>query len=364
MKKFTVIFFILFIFIAPLGNIIIPDKEVSFTENKILQQLPDFNVTTITSKEFMEKFDKYTTDQFPFRINFIKLKNYYSYVLGIREFRDIYISKSNKLLEKFIFDKNIVDKNIDRVSNIAIHLKNTYNLNSKLMIIPTSIALYENDLYDYMITDNQYSSINYIKDSFLNKSDSSSFYSPYDVLYKNRDKYIFFNTDHHWTQLGACLAYEDMYKFKVSNRPVPVSNSFYGTYYSKAILDFIEPDTIYAYQSYSKFRLNMDLDYNYDTLYDKSKLSTKNKYQYFLHGDPAIGCIEGNKNSKDEILIFKDSFAHNFIPFLTSNYKKIHFIDTRYYNGSIDDYILKNRNINEVLFMYNISNFNSNILYK
>ncbi len=364
MKKITIIFFISFIFSVPLATILLPDKQISYIENKVLEQMPKLSIDDILSKQFMEDFDTYTTDQFPLRSKFIKLKNYYSYLLGNREFRNIYISKSNKLLEKFIFNKAVIDKNIDNISKTANHIKNNYGIKSKLMIIPTSTAFYEDELYNYMITDNQLNAINYINDSFINKSSSSSFYSPYKVLYENKDKYIFFNTDHHWTQLGACLAYEDMYKIKVLDDPVAVSNSFYGTYYSKSILDFITPDTIYAYTAFNNYKLTMDFNYTYNYLYDNSKLSTKNKYQYFLHGDPAIGYIEGNEKSTKEILIFKDSFAHNFMPFLTSNYSKIHFIDTRYYNGSINDYLSKNTNIDEILFIHNIANFNSNILYE
>jgi len=53
----------------------------------------------------MNDFDKYTSDQFPFRVNFIKIKNTYNYGIGQREFRNIYIC-NNKLLEKFEFNKD------------------------------------------------------------------------------------------------------------------------------------------------------------------------------------------------------------------------------------------------------------------
>ena len=41
----------------------------------------------------MKNFDEYTSDQFPLRANFIKLKNTYNYIIGQREFRDIYVGK-------------------------------------------------------------------------------------------------------------------------------------------------------------------------------------------------------------------------------------------------------------------------------
>ncbi|MGL5752454.1 MAG: DHHW family protein [Paraclostridium sp.] len=363
MKKFIVVFFILFIFVVPVITLITPDKKFSEAENKILQKLPKFNFDNIVSTKFMSDFDKYASDQFPLRVDFIKLKNIYSYIVGQREFREIYISEDNRLLEKFVFDKDIVDSNVMDISSISNNLDNKYNIKSTFMIIPTSIAFYEDSLKSYMTTDSQVDALNYISSKYLNSSNGSSFYTPFEVLNSNKSDYIYFNTDHHWTQLGAKLAYEDLYKTIVNDNPNPVTHDFYGTYYSKAILDFIKPDTIYAYENFNNFSIHMDFSYNYPTLYDISKLEGKNKYQYFLHGDPAIGTIVGNVNLDKEILIFKDSFAHSFIPFLTSNYSKIHFVDPRYYNLDLDKYIKENNNISEVLFMHNISSINTSELY-
>lgn len=364
MKKFTVIFFILFIFVIPIITLLTPDKKFSAIENKVLQKFPRIDLNSIISNKFMSDFDKYSSDQFPFRVEFIKFKNLYNYSIGHREFRNIYIGKDNRLLEKFSFDKGIVDKNIVDISYFSNILNSKYGIKSTLVIIPTSIAFYEDSLKSYMYTDSQIDTLRYISSSYLDESNNSSFYTPFNALNKNKSSYIYFNTDHHWTQLGAKIAYEDMYNCKVDAISTPVTNDFYGTYYSKSILNFIKPDTIYSYEKFNNFNISMDFNYNYTTLYDITKLDGKNKYQYFLHGDPSVGVVEGNKNLENELLIFKDSFAHNFIPFLTSNYKKIHFIDPRYYNFNLDEYLSENNNISEVIFMHNISSFNSDRLYE
>ena len=91
MKKFIVIFFILFIFLVPIITLLTPDKKFSDMENKILQKFPDVSFNNIISTKFMNDFDKYTSDQFPFRVDFIKIKNTYNYGIGQREFRNIYM---------------------------------------------------------------------------------------------------------------------------------------------------------------------------------------------------------------------------------------------------------------------------------
>ncbi|HSQ87289.1 DHHW family protein [Romboutsia sp.] len=381
LKYMTIIFFFGFIFIIPIVTLSAPDKKISEIENKILTPLPKLNFKDITDKNFMTDFDKYSADQFPLRSDFLKLKNYYNYIVGNRKFRDIYIGKNNRLMEKFTFRQNIIDKNISQATKFSKFLYNKYGIKSTLMVIPTSIAFYDEELPSWAMTDNQKTALNYIKaqidilsrinyTSTKEVSPTLNFYSPYDILNKYKNIPIYFNTDHHWTQLGARIAYEDMYGSTSSinllsdSNYKEVSKDFYGTYYSKTLLPQIKGDTIYAYENFNNFKISIDFDKEFDTLYAKDKLKIKNKYQYFLHGDPAFAFIEGNTNSNDEILIFKDSYAHSFIPFLTSDYKKIHVIDPRYYNIDVEDYLSKNKGINRVLFISNIQTFSSADIYK
>lgn len=367
LKYTTIVFFLGFIFIFPIINFLTEDKKINEIENKILTQLPKLSLQKIINGSFMKEADNYTSDQFPSRTEFIKIKNSYSYSLGIREFRGIYVGSNGRLMEKFIFNKEIIDKNIAQVIRLSRHLQDMYKIPSTLMVVPTSIAFYENELPNVALTDSQEDTLNYIhsrsEDPITNNL-FISFYSPYHVLKENKNEYIYFNTDHHWTQLGAKLAFEDMYG-SINGDYTKVIDEFYGTYFSKALLPNIKGDSIYAYKDFNNFNMKIDFNKNFDSLYDDYKLLGKNKYQYFLHGDPAIAIIEGlPDNANNEILVFKDSFAHNFVPFLASKYTKVHIIDPRYYNLDIDTYIKENENIKEVLFLNNISTFNSSLLFK
>ena len=55
----------------------------------------------------MKNFDKYAYDQFPLRVRFIKIKNIYSYLIVSRKFRNVYLSKDNRLLEEFLFNEDM-----------------------------------------------------------------------------------------------------------------------------------------------------------------------------------------------------------------------------------------------------------------
>jgi predicted ribosome quality control (RQC) complex YloA/Tae2 family protein len=103
LKFITISFFLIFIFSVPIITLFTEDKKISEIENKILTQLPRISFENICNKKFMKNFDEYTSDQFPLRANFIKLKNTYNYIIGQREFRDIYVGKNNYQNDELTF---------------------------------------------------------------------------------------------------------------------------------------------------------------------------------------------------------------------------------------------------------------------
>ena len=331
-------------------SILEEDKNYSEIENKILSKLPDFNIESIKDGSYMDKMDTYVVDQFPLRVEAISIKNNLMNLIGNKEFRGIYIT-DNRMLEKFKFNKEIIYKNIDNMNKISKSL----GIESVGMFIPNSISIYEDELSEYSITDNQQKVLEYIEEISEN-----AFYTPYKVLKENKDKYIYFRTDHHWTQLGAKLMYEDYYDKKVNLEYKKKSDDFLGTYYSKTLLNDRFKDEIYSYEDIGKSKIEYD-GISSDSLYDESKLEGKNKYQYFLNGDPAMAVIEGN--GEGEVVIFKDSFAHVYIPFLTQEYSKIHVIDSRYTNMNILDYIRSHKNISKIYYIYSLSTINNDDLF-
>lgn len=343
--------FLVVIYAGLITSVLVEDSEFSEIENKILTQKPELTVGDIKEGAYMKSFDKYVVDQFPERIKFVNFKNRVMYGLGYREFRDIYYTKGGRLLEKFIFNKDNINKNLD----IMNMLNDYFKIDSVGMFIPNSISIYKEELPFYALSDSQEELLKYIKGNF-----KGEYYTPYKILLENKSKDIYFKTDHHWTQYGAGLMYEDYYGKRIDSDYMEVSEDFLGTYYSKVLFDSIKPDKIYAYKEFKDYNIQYD-GITSNSLYDKSKLKGKNKYQYFLNGDPAMAVIEGA--GKGEVLIFKDSFAHAYIPFLTKEYSKIHVVDPRYSNVNIVDYIQQNRNISKIYYIYSLSSLNSSNIF-
>lgn len=343
--------FLVVIYGGLITSLLVKDIELSEIENKILTQKPELTLDNIKNGTYMKTFDNYVVDQFPKRIAFVNLKNRVMYGLGHREFREIYYGEDGRLMEKFNFNKGNININLE----IMNMMNDYFKIDTVGMFIPNSIAIYKENLPFYALSDNQEELLKYIKKQF-----NGSYYTPYEILMKNKNEEIYFKTDHHWTQYGAGLMYEDYYNKKIDSKYTKVNEEFLGTYYSKVLLDNIKPDKIYAYEEFKDYNIQYD-GVSSDSLYDKNKLKGKNKYQYFLNGDPAMAVIEGE--GEGEVLIFKDSFAHAYIPFLTKEYSKIHIVDPRYSNVNIVDYIRDNSSISKIYYIYSLSSLNSSNIF-
>ncbi len=136
-----------------------------------------------------------------------------------------------------------------------------------------------------------------------------------------------------------------------------VSDKFLGTFDSKAQLLNQEKDRIVVYKN----DINTDLEFvQYDnnssqSIFNEEYLNVKDKYSYFLNGNNSKVVVKTKVKNDKRLLIVKDSYAHIMAQFFCQNYEEIHFIDPRYYRKSISQYVKEN-NITECLFLYNVSN--------
>jgi len=192
----------------------------------------------------------------------------------------------------------------------------------------------------------------------------------FDILNASKEDYIYYRTDHHWTSLGAYVAYSTAIS-KLGFTSIPyskydvehASSDFLGTYYSKTLYDSVQSDTIDIYSnkdggSVVSCTINNGLEEKtYDSIYFREFLETKDKYSTYLGTNQPVINIKTNLQSDKKILIFKDSYANSFIPFLTQHYNEITALDMRYINN-FREYALP-EDYTHILFLYNCTTFAS-----
>lgn len=361
LKKYS----LLLTFVGLVGSISIidmikPHKSFSELENRVLSKAPTFQFKTFLSGEFNPKFEKYINDQFLFRDTWIDLKSKAEFTLGKIENNGIIYGKDHYMFEKFDdVNEEILSKNIDCVKQFI----EKYTLPTTFALIPNSYMVLSDKLPTGTSLINQYAYIDTIYESLSNFSINTLDLSG--ILHAHASDYIYYRTDHHWTTYGAYLAYTDFIS-SLALDPVALETltaldvpDFYGTYFSKTKLFNAVSDTI----TYYPLDVSLTIDgISYDSLYDDSKWVERDKYGAFLWGNNGVTVIKSTHNQNtssnhtSKILVFKDSYANAFVPFLSYNFDEIHVLDLRSLPIKVSDY-LKEHDFDEVLILYSFKNF-------
>jgi hypothetical protein len=359
MNKLLIGIFLSFIGGIGVWNIMKEDVNFSKQENRILSPLPTFTVSTFLSGDYTKEMEEYISDQFVWKQFWTGLKAQTERVLVKQENNGIYFGKSGYLLEEFEKPGEQFHKNLNSIQTFTNKAK---DITSYLLLAPTSVEIYKEKL---PLHASSYSEKEIIDMAKRQIEDSLGFIDVSNTLLSNKNEQIFFRTDHHWTMRGAFYAYHaaskamgltpfEMEEFSIDK----VSKDFYGTYYSKANLHDIKPDQIEVFQP--KFDMTYKVLYEdgkgSNTLYDRAYLSEKDQYALFLSGNHSLVKIQSDIQNGRKLAVIKDSYAHAFIPFLANHYEETHVLDLRYYHKSIYEY-LKDNEIHEVLFLYNLANF-------
>lgn len=364
MKKVNNLFSIIFIgliFSFFLYDIFTPDVAFSYIENRTLAQKPELTWEKIKDGSFMDDMETYVNDQMKFRDTFVKISTYSKLLLGQREINGVYVC-NDYLIETFkdsSIDYKLLEQNMGFVSEFLNNHPNGY-----IAIVPTAVEILEYKLSKYSENVNQEL---LIKSIYENKKNIDI----YNILLDHNLEDIYYKTDHHWTTLGAYYGYVsiceslnldtmDVSEFDIS----VIDYNFNGTVQSKVNLN-IGSDILYKYipnnlnVSYTRI-----VDENYKqsshSLYDDSKLNSKEKYAVYIGGNSSITRIftEGGKEDKGRLLLIKDSFSHSLVPFLANHYSEIVLLDLRYYMGGIELFLDNEKeDFDDIVLLFNLKNF-------
>lgn len=188
--------------------------------------------------------------------------------------------------------------------------------------------------------------------------------NPVDEIRKHRNEYIYFNTDHHWTSLGAYYAYRSFCKaanltpVSLDSIPSKVKPGFLGFFHRitrSAVLKG-NPDSVryYLFPDSVNFYIGSNsIGYWAKSTMYAEQVRGDNSYSVFLQGDLPICKMETQLKNGRRIALVKESYGNAFAPFLINNYEKVIVVDQRSYKGNFVA-MLKAEGINELLFINNI----------
>lgn len=363
-ERMVAILFLGVLALICLINFATKDKEFSAKENRVLQQKPVLSLSSLESGRWMEQYETYVSDQLAGRNFWVTLKTRVDLLSGKRKSNGVFKGKDGYLLEDIAQpDKEQLQANLQAMRIF----EETYpEIPMYMMLVPNAANIESDRLPRFAVTADQEKQFKEIKEEL------GTAYQWVDVssaLKAHKEEVIYYHTDHHWTTLGAYYGFEALADAvgvdisKISDmKPYAVSDSFNGTLSSTSGYETNRKEPVYIYAPENMETATQVVVTNVNekkktaTLYDASKLEGKDQYALFLGGNYPRLDIKTTSESKERLLLIKDSYANSVIPFLIPYYREIIVVDPRYYYDAISS-VMEEKQITSVLFLYNGNTF-------
>ena len=250
----------------------------------------------------------------------------------------------NRAVEVAYADYDSISDYAAAVTSIATALGS--NVNTYSILVPNAAEFYTPE--DYHTGECSQSAM--ISYAYEHMGSNVKTVDAYSKLAAHINEYVYFRTDHHWTQLGAYYAYTAFCE-KAGLKAEPLSAFETGQYdvFVGSMYNFLEnypqaailrenPDTLQYYLPH----VDRDTWVYSDTTLTNGDNSlgvisrvgpeVSNKYLCFLGGDHPITVVTTDVDGPVCMLI-KESYGNAFAPWLTSHYSKIIVVDPREFNG-------------------------------
>ena len=389
------VLFIVLLTIGGAASLTMKKASISEMENRKLTKFPKFSDSALWSGEYFKQLDLYYADNFPLRNKWISMSGSFRNKIGFQssdikmydqvnntdtaEVKDTTQTAFNSILPDdgaigavkkrvFVFKNRAFEMfgGGPGMGKVYADVINSYNRLLKPniqvynLIIPVALEFEITEKYAKMQKPNRPA----IENIYNSEDPEIKKVWAIDEIRKHRTEYIYFNTDHHWTSLGAYYAYR---AFCETAGLTPVSldtvayktkDSFLGSLYRLTRDPGLQsnPDSVRYYLF--KDSMNFYIGSTSIGYWSKSKMygegaSGPNSYSVFLQGDLPIVKMETQHKNGRKIAVVKESYGNAFAPYLINNYEKVIVVDQRYYTG---DFLamLKAEGINELLFINNI----------
>ncbi len=341
------------------------DTESVAKENRAMSEFPEFNKETVFSGEFASGVESFIGDHIGLRSFLTGLSKGIDNLKGytpdtgkiVSTNKDIgtgttqkqtLLAVDNSVMEMFIRNKDYEQIYTDTINHYAQKLPENIRLFN--MIVPTQLEFQES-IYKNL-QDSQKDAIDTINQGLDERVIAVDAYG---ALEEHKDEYIYFRSDHHWTQLGAYYGYE---QFMEQSGGVSVNKDdfekneiykFLGYLYDKVELNEIAsmPDTIEWYDVDDKGLITTQMHSisadGEDTLYNGVMYDrTMRDYRFFFGSDhPVVEMTNDEIPDGKTIVLLKDSYANVLSPWLVKSYHKVILVDPRIYEGSFQTVIDK-----------------------
>ena len=338
-----------------LSCVLWPRRAFSPLENRCLRKAPALTAQNVASGGFSKNFESYATDQFPGRDFWLSAKASAARAAGMAETGGVLFCRGGYLVENTpAFSEETAQKSLNAMADMA---KDGYK--TAFLFVPSAFEAQKERLPAFAYQNHQARAKRLAADVL--DGAGVTFVCP-----NLAGEGLYYKTDHHLTAAGSFKACQALFAawgiapLAKENFTVQiVSQSFYGSSWSKAPLFWQKPDSVLQFIPKVKNRClveNLDTGQAQEGLYHPAALLQKDQYAFYLGGVGGAKKISTSVKNGRRLFVFADSFALSLAPFLAEHYEEITLVDLRYYNQNPYS-LLRESGAGEVLFVYGAQSF-------
>lgn len=374
-KAFSIFFYT--VLAAPLlgffiAFLLLPKGVFSEEENRPLSGIPSFRMETLLDGSYTERLSNYVRDHIPLRGVLLKTKSATELALLKGENNGVIFGKNGYLIKRFSYSDEqltVFQSNTAAIFSLCDHLS-LGSHPSVFLCAPRAIDVLLSTESPLAPTIPEERSVWHI----LSENAPNAITMTRELSQRAAmGEQVWFQTDHHWTALGAYYAYQQLGEH-LGYLPLPrttflettVSQDFYGTSYSAALFPLTRADDVIVFR-YAKDGQFIVTDgqtgQSREGFYEESALDGKDHYSYFLGGNTAhLTIVKDPQKPRPTLLVIKDSYANALIPFLARHFD-IEMLDLRYMRGDATEAvqrIVSGDNYYGALILYNADTLTGN----
>ncbi len=339
-----------FLFVGFLLCVFLPKAEYSDSERRRLAVLPRLSVEAIIGGQFMEDFESFTVDTFPFREQLRKCKAWTAFHLFRRQDNEgLYDADGSLAAMEYPLREDSLEQAASQFAAVCEAYLTQEN-HIYLSVIP--------DKNCFLARDSGHPSMDY--EEFEQLIRQKTGFAEYIRISDLLDKDDYYRTDPHWRQekladvakrllqrMNAQPSASQEYEVRT------VRSDFYGAYYGQAALP-AQPDTL-------RYLTGEDISactaYDWQNrkvipIYDRQKAQGKDPYEMFLSGPLSLVTVyHPNARTGRRLVLFRDSFGSALAPLLVEGYEQITLVDIRYIRADVLGELVDFEGC-DVLFLY------------
>jgi len=377
--------------------LIMPRQTVSIFEKRKLCTFPRFSQTSLFKGTYTDSLDLFVADNFPFRDQLVSISFDIKNKWGIHSNNVSFFAKSVE--DQVPLPADTASVKVDTTAEAAhtdtASTEDIYQSNGLLIYNGMAIQMFGgnrpvarqyanivNKFYEKYKSQSQvYVAVTPTHGEFCLPEDYKKYYVSerknidslysylqptvhkvdiYSQLQKHKNEYLFFNTDHHWTGLGAYYAYSafcteagltPLELNQMEHKTIP---NFLGSLYwltrDPKLKEHIDSVIYYKSPSVTVAHAGKSLEKMGKANVYVEFAKGVNSYGVFLGSDYPVMKVETDVKNERKALVIKNSYGNPFSTYLVSNFSQVFIVDYRYYNGSLKKLITEN-GITDIVFI-------------